>query len=149
MISSLASLIYSLKVRPTTFKEVNEIITSLRNDCSSGYDAIPVKFTKPIRDFITSPLVHIINNSIEKGVFPNPWKIARVCPIPKVMNPTVAKDFRPVSILPILSKVFEKVILKQILTHIESTVYNTTQSGFRKGHSTETILLKLKKTITP
>jgi len=58
-----------------------------------------------------------------------------------------SKDFRPVSILPVLSKVFEKVILMQILTHIETTVYNQTQSGFRKGHSTTTILLKLRDEI--
>ena len=136
-----------LQLRPTTYDEVNKIISNLRNDCSSGYDAIPIKYLKPVCDFITSPMVHIINNAIKTGVFPEKWKIARVCPIPKIKNPTVAKDFRPVSILPVLSKVFEKVILMQILQHIETSVYNQTQSGFRKGHSTSTILLKLRDAI--
>ena len=57
------------------------------------------------------------------------------------------KDFRPVSILPILSKVFERVILNRILTFVETKVYNATQSGFRKGHSTTTLLLKLRDDI--
>ena len=136
-----------IQFRAATYKEVSKIISSLRNDCSSGYDGIPIKYLKPVSDYITSPLVHIINNSIKTGIFPEKWKVARVCPIPKVRNPTVAKDFRPVSILPVLSKVFEKIILMQILEHIESSVYNQTQSGFRKGHSTSTILLKLRDTI--
>ena len=136
-----------IQFRPATYEEVTKIISSLRNDCSSGYDGIPIKYLKPVSDYITSPLVHIINNSIKTGIFPEKWKTARVCPIPKVKNPTVAKDFRPVSILPVLSKVFEKIILMQILEHIESSVYNQTQSGFRKGHSTSTILLKLRDAI--
>lgn len=136
-----------LQMHETTYEEVNKIIRNLRSDCSSGHDNIPVKFLKPVHDYITSPLVHIINSCITTRSFPDLWKLARVCPIPKVANPTVAKDFRPVSILPILSKIFERVILNQILTFVESKVYNTTQSGFRKGHSTTTLLLKLRDDI--
>ena len=55
------------------------------------------------------------------------------------------KDFRPISILPVLPKIYEKVILKQLFDYIERTsIYNSTQSGFRKGHSTQTILLKFR-----
>jgi len=71
-------------------------------------------------------------------IFPEKWKIARVCPVPKIDNPVKEKDFRPIFILPVLSKIYEKVILLQLSEHIESTsrIYNNTQSGFRKGHST-------------
>ena len=63
-------------------------------------------------------------------------------------NPTKPKDFRPISILPVLSKVYEKVILHQLLTYIETKeIYNHTQSGFRKGHSTTTMLLKFRDDI--
>ena len=72
----------------------------------------------------------------------------RVCPVPKIDNPVNEKDFRPVSILPVLSKIYEKVILKQLFDYIERTsIYNSTQSGFRKGHSTQTILLKFRDDI--
>ena len=91
------------------------IIFNLRNDCSSGHDNIPVKFLKPVVDQIASPIVHIINTSIDKEIFPDSWKVLRVCPIPKIDNPVTVKDFQPVSLLPVLSKVYEKVILSQLL----------------------------------
>ena len=132
----------------TTYDEVQKIILNLRNDCSSGHDNIPVKFLKPVVNQITSPIVHIINTSIDKEIFPDSWKVARVCPIPKIDNPVTIKDFRPIFVLPVLSKVYEKVILSQLLNYIEkSAVYNPIQSGFRKSHSTTTLLLKFRNNI--
>ena len=121
---------------------------SLRTDCSTGYDQIPAKYIKTVADHLTSPVTHIINSCITSSSFPDQWKISRVCPIPKVTNPTTLADYRPISILPILSKVFERTILGQMLEFIEKrTVYSPNQAGFRKGHSTTTILLKLKSDI--
>ena len=94
----------------------NKFISELRNDCSSGFDNIPVKVIKPVAEDITSPIVNIINSSIDKEIFPDNWKVARVCPVPKIVNPINEKDFRPISILPVLSKIYEKVILKQLST---------------------------------
>ena len=130
----------------TTYEEVRKEINSLRNDCSSGYDHISVTFIKAVVDDVSSPLTNIINNCIVKSLYPS--KINRVCPIPKTNNPTSLDDYRPISVLPILSKVFERVILRQLCNHIEQNhIYNTTQSGFRRGHSCETILLKLRDDI--
>ena len=121
----------------TIYDEVQKIILNLRKDCSSGHGNIPVKFLKPVVDQITLPIVHIINTSIDKEIFLDSWKVARVCPIPKIDNPVTVKDFRPISILPVLSKVYEEVILSQLLNYIKkSAVYNPTQPGFRRGHST-------------
>ena len=62
-----------------------------------------------------------------------------MCPVPKIDNLIKEKDFRLISILPVLSKVYEKVILHQLNDYIEkSSVYNSSKSGFRKGHSTQT-----------
>ena len=97
-------------------------------------------------DQITSPIVHIINISIDKEIFADSWKVARV--YSKIGNPVTVKDFRPVSILPVLSKVIEKVKLSQLLNYIKkSAAYNPTQSGFCKGHSTTTLLLKFRNDI--
>ena len=132
----------------TTYDEVQKTILNLGNDCSSGHDNIPIKFLKPVVDQITSPIVHIINTSVDKDISPDSWKVARVCPIPKINNPVTVKDFQPISILPVLSKVHEKVTLSQLLNYIEkSAVYNPTQSVFRKGHSTTTLLLKFRNDI--
>ena len=87
----------------TTYDEVQMIILNLRNNCSSGHDNIPVKFLKLVVDQITSPIAHIISTSIDKKIFPDSWKVARVCPIPKIDNPVTVTDFRPISILPVLS----------------------------------------------
>ena len=74
--------------------------------------------------------------------------MVRICPVPKTDNPINEKDFQPISILPVLSKIYEKVILKQQSDYIEITsIYNSTQSGFRKGHSTQTFLLKFRDDI--
>ena len=96
-------------------------------------------------DDIASPIVNIINNCIDKSVFPTAWKIARVCPIPKIDNPIDVTKYRPISVLCILSKVFERIILTQLCNYIEvKASYNLTQSGFCKGHSTSALLLKLR-----
>ena len=138
----------AFKLSHTSYEEVCKIIQNLKNDCSTGQDNIPVRFIKPVSDFITSPLAHIINNCIDKCIFPDAWKIARICPIPKVDNPTKPADYRPISVLPIFSKVYERVILKQLSDYIETNrLYQATQSGFRKGHSTTTILSKLRDDI--
>ena len=99
-------------------------------------------------DDITSTMVKIINNCIDKNVFPTAWKIARVCPVPKIDNPIDVTKYRQISVLCILSKVFGRVILTQLCNYIEvKASYNLTQSGFRKGHSTSTLLLKLRDDI--
>ena len=103
---------------------------------------------KPVSQYIISPIVDLINTSIDRRIFPKQWKTARVCPIPKIENPVEVKDYRPISILPVMSKIFERVILKQLCSYIETNhLYNATQSGFRKGHSTSTLLLKLRDDI--
>ena len=89
-------------------------------------------------------MVNIINNSIDKNVFPTAWKVVRVCPIPKIDNPVGVTKYKPISVLYIFSKVFERVILTQLCNYIEvKASCNLTQSGFKKGHSTSTLLLKL------
>ena len=143
-IDSLKSSHDSFKLQKVTYNDVLKSLESLRNDCSTGYDNIPVSFIKPIAEYIASPLTFIINNLIEESKFPDQWKIARISPIPKVNNPTELKDYRPISILPILSKVYEKQVLHQITDFIETQqVYNKHQSGYRKNHSPATILSKL------
>ena len=70
-----------------------------------------VRYTKPEVDHITSPVVNIINNRIDKNFFPKASKVARVFPIPKIDKHIDVTKYRPVLVLCILSKVFEPVIL--------------------------------------
>ena len=141
-IDSLTSSHDSFKLQKVTYNDVLKSLESLRNDCSTGYDNIPVYFIKPIAEYIASPLTCIINNFIEESKFPDQWKIACISPIPKVTNETELKDYRFISILQILSKVFEKQVLHQItLKHNKYT--KNTNLVIAKNHLTATILSKL------
>ena len=74
--------------------------------------------------------------------------MASVCPVPKIDNLINDMDFWPISILLVLSKIYRKFIFKQLSDYVERTsIYNSMQSGFRKGHSTQTILLKFRNDI--
>ena len=69
-----------------------------------GFVNIPVNLIEPVAEDITSPVVNIINSSIDKEIFPDIWRVTRVCRVPKIDNPIIEKDFQPISILPVLSK---------------------------------------------
>lgn len=87
-------------------------------------------------------LTSIINKSIQSGVVPDIWKEAIVKPIPKVSQPTDMKDLRPISILPLMSKIIEKVVSMQMVHFLEEhKILPSKQSGFRTGYSTSTLLL--------
>ena len=135
-------------LKPTTYDAVKKEINNLKNDCSTGFDTIPVKYLKPASEYIASPITNIINNCITTNSFPKMWKIARISPIPKIKAPTKPSDYRPISVLPVISKVFERIILNQVKQFIDKhEVYQSTQSGYRKGHSCITVLLKLRDDI--
>ena len=128
------------KVSPS---EILKVIQGLRSDCSTGVDQIPVKFLKPVASIIAPALTHTINTCIEISTFPQDWKTARISPIPKDY-PVKEDDFRPVSILPVISKVFERIVLNQLIPFIEhEALYGSHMTGFRKGHST-TVLLGIR-----
>ena len=80
-ISSMQENWNCFKIQHTNYDQIKKIILGLKSDCSSGYDNIPVRFIKPVSDHLIWPLVHIINNSINKKIIPNSWNIARVCSI--------------------------------------------------------------------
>ena len=138
----------SFVLKTVTYQQVLNEINSIRNDCSTGCDNLPINLFKPLAETIAFPMTTIINDCIRKCIFPEQWKVAKVCPIPKVHNPSQSKDYRPISILPIFSKILERVIMKQLCLFIEDqVVYSKNQSGFRKNHSTNTLLIKMRDDI--
>ena len=77
-----------------------------------------MNFIKSVAEAITSAIVNIINSSMDKEIFPDSWKVTRVWPVPKIDDPVNEKDSWPISILPALSKIYEKVIPKQLSDYI-------------------------------
>ena len=91
-----------------------------------------------VAESLTSPHTNILNNCISKQVFPRQWKIARISPIPKVNDTKPKNDLRPISILPVLSKVFERLVLKQkadFLSNPTNGILKDSMSAYRKGQS--------------
>ena len=87
-------------------------MSETRNNYSSGFDNIPLNFINSVTENITSSVVNIINSSINKEIFPDSWKVPRLCPVPKIDNPINKEDSQPISILPAVSKIYENGILK-------------------------------------
>ena len=95
----------SFKLRSASYKETLQEVKSIRNDCSTGNDNIPISLVKLVAANIASPLTYIINECIRLFVFSAEWKCARISVTPKIDNPTTGDYYRPISILPVLSKV--------------------------------------------
>ena len=138
----------AFQLQQVTYENTERCIKMTRNDCSTGSYHILATFIKPVSQFLVSPITFIINNFIKINQFPDIWTLARISPIPKIQLPVELKDYRPVSILPILSKADERVVLEQITDFIEKKlIYHHYQSGYRKNHSTTILLVKLRDDI--
>ena len=107
------------QLSPVTSENVLQVIKNLRSDCSTGADQIPTCFIKMVAECLAVPLTYIINNCIAKAYFPKQWKIARVSPVPKIDNPVSKDQLRPISVLPVLSKVFEKLVAIQMTNYAD------------------------------
>ena len=122
---------------PTDPVEVDRIITSLKSKRSAGHDGMSTHFLKLIKNNLLIPMTAIINKSIETGIFPEVLKLAKVVPIYKAKNKEDLANHRPISLLPSMSKVFEKVIHKRLYFFMNSqNILYDSQYGFRPGHST-------------
>lgn len=126
---------------------ISKIIFAISSK-SSGSDGLTIKMIKLCCPYILKYLVHILNSCILENTFPDAWKHAYVIPLPKVANPKQYSDLRPISLLSVLSKIFEKIINMQLRQHVNNhNILPAHQSGFRAGHSCETALLDITDSI--
>ena len=136
-------LIESLYLEPVTSEEIEKILRNLK-DSACGWDDLDTKFIKLSVDFINAPLTHICNLSLQEGTFPQQLKIANVIPLYKSDDPMHFNHYRPVSLLCILSKVFENIMYTRLINFLnELKIIFKNQFGFRKYHSTYMALMLL------
>ena len=123
---------------------VIKAIDSLKPKTSSGQDRISNKLLKYIKHEIAWPLMILINQSFESGIFPNVLKIAKVTPLYKKNETYLFDNYRPVSVLSSVSKVYERIMHDQIYCHFNNLdlLYNN-QYGLRANHSTAYAILEL------
>ena len=111
---------------------------------STGLDKMPAKVLNLSADIISPSLTYIFNRSLETGTYIDDWKKARVVPIFKSDDRRKCENYRPISIIPIVSKVFEKEIFRQLYCYLsKNELMSRFQSGFRPKHSTLSALIQL------
>ena len=130
-------------LKPVSIIQVLQAINSIKSN-AAGIDGITLTMLKMCTPYCIPSLTNIINSSITTGQFPDLWKKAIVNPIPKGGDITDPKNYRPISILPVISKVIERLVHNQIVGYVqENKLFDTLQSGFRKQHGTCTALIKI------
>ena len=135
-------------LHPITGTDVHTIIHNLKNKKSSGNDDISNILLKSIKNEISEPLSVIINQTLLTGIYPDALKIAKVIPIYKKGNKSSLNNYRPISLLPTISKVFERVIFSQLYNYFNvNGLLSEQQYGFRSNHSTELATIKLVDSI--
>ncbi len=134
--------------QPVNVETVTLTIKNLKETRSVGCDGISLKFIRDALYVIISYLTCIINTSLTTGVFPQVWKHALVIPLFKKGDQDSVNNYRPISLLPILSKIIEKIVSTQLLDFLlKHNLLSNCQHGFRPNFSTETALQKITDTI--
>ncbi len=134
-------------VNKFSFEAVDELmvyrlITKLPVSKSVGLDKISTNVLQIAAPAVAQPLTNIFNKSIALSQFPSEWKAARVIPVFKKGQRTMLDNYRPISILPVVSKLIERILYNQLSKYLEKeSILSEYQFGFRSSHSTTTTLL--------
>ena len=135
-------------LEPVTSYEIQNLVMSLKNG-APGYDEIKSDILKLSLQHIGEPLAHMCNMSLIQGIFPQELKLANVLPLYKCGDPQLFNNYRPVSLLPTLSKVLEKVMYARLNSFLEmNDILLGNQFGFRRSHSSYMALMIMVNEIT-
>ena len=105
-------------------KDIINIIRSLNEDKAHGYDNISIRMLKICDTAIVKPLSIIFNNCINQSMFPDIWKRSNICLIHKKGDKQIINNYRPVSLLPICGKIFERIIFNSFMNMLKKTNYH-------------------------
>ena len=144
----LGGLQASFSSRAVNPDQVEKIIGKLKNSKTSGLDNLDTYNIKLNKKIIVPSVCHILNLSIMSNEFPTKWKIAKVVPLYKGKGSKLdPKNFRPVAILPILSKVLERAMFQQLVAFMDNNhLFNPNHHAYRSFHSTTTAMLQMYTT---
>ena len=138
-----------LSLKTVTPSEVEAIVKKLKNSKSCGLDQIDTYIVKLTRPYIVPALTHIINLSISTLTFPKAYKVAKVVPLykGKESDVTAPKSYRPVALLPVTSKILERVVQKQIVDYMDKNQFwHPQHHAYRSHHSTTTAMISMYDT---
>lgn len=130
----MPNIMNSMFMQPALPSDILNIIRSLKNTNSVGYDDICTKVVKFIAEIICEHLAHILNMAISAGVYPENLKVTKVKPVYKKGDRKLMENYRPIALSPLFSKIFEKYIYYSLLSFLEkNNIFANEQKGFRKG----------------
>jgi hypothetical protein len=139
----------SMLLSPITEFEILKLINGLDSNKSPGHDGLGSFLIKKVAQTILKPLEIIFNESISTGIVPGSFKVAKVIPLYKKDDSELFSNYRPVSVLPILSKVLERLVFNRCMSYLDHhNILYKRQYGFRKNHSTYMAVIDLVNKIT-
>ena len=122
---------------PTTESEVRKIISSLTLTRTTGLDGFGNIHLKKLKKDIVKPITKLINKSFQTGKFPDALKIAKILPTYKSKERNLINNYRPISVLPALSKIFDRVVKERLFKHMRNlNILYESQYGYKHQHST-------------
>ena len=133
----------TLSLKAPTVNVARKLLLKLNERKAAGLDNIPSKLLKMAGNIVAPSLTQIFTKSISTGIFPTEWKLARVTPIFKKGKRDDPNNYRPISIIATVAKIFEKIIYDQLYEYFtDNNLLAHCQSGFRSLHSTLTALIE-------
>ena len=127
------------RFRQISGKELINVLSKIKLNKSAGLDKISNKLLKAAGQSICETLLYIFNLILETGIFPDDLKQAKVTPVFKAGDKSDCDNYRPISVIPAIPKILEKLISDQWNEYLNNkNIISNQQSGFRKSHSTET-----------
>lgn len=127
--------------------DVKVAVKQLKSKLSQGPDGMPSFLIKDCCAVLCGPLSRLFNSAIRDGIFPQVWKVGKVCPVFKSGSRDMVENYRPVTVLSVVSRVFEKVLYNKIFDNIKETISDK-QHGFMRGRSTITNLTCLTQFVS-
>lgn len=138
----------SIFLTPCSVSEVLTIIKSLRNTKAVGVDELPTSIFKSCATLLAPVLVFLINLSFEQGEFPENLRRSKISPLFKKNNRKEISNYRPITLVPILSKIFERAMLNRMVSFFEKhNIISKEQNGFQKNKSTTLAAYSLVKSV--
>ena len=131
-----------------THKEIEDIISNVNSSKSTGPFSMPVNLVKVLKLYISHALAKLINQSFLIGIVPSKLKVAKVLSLFKQGDSEITSKYRPITLLPIFSNLYEKVMHKRLHSFVTSNnIIHALQFGFQEKHSVDHALISLTEAI--
>ena len=128
--------------------KVTQVIDRLKNKSNKGIDGISNNLLKTAKYVFAKPLTLIVNQMLYSGIFPGQLKVSKITPLHKANDKLLLTNYRPIALLPSISKIFEYILLEQLTNHFRDKLLSPQQYSFRAKHSMELAALNLVDHLT-